>query len=95
VVGCNEGHLHGVELRSGAPRFEVGTRGPVVSSPVAAGDRVVVGSTDGSLYLVDDQGRVADRREIAPGGTQSSPALDGDQLFIGSARGVHALRLVP
>jgi len=67
----------------------------VVSSPAAAGDRILVGSTDGSLYLVDEQGRVAARRELAPGGISSSPALDGDRLFIGSARGVHALRLVP
>jgi hypothetical protein len=38
---------------------------------------------------------VADRREIANDGIQSSPALDGDRVFVGSARGVHALRLAP
>jgi hypothetical protein len=62
---------------------------------VAAGDLFLCGSTDGSLYLVDPAGRIVDRREIAPGGIQSSPALDGDRAFIGSARGVHALRLQP
>jgi hypothetical protein len=62
---------------------------------VASGALFLVGSTDGSLYLVDAEGRVADRREISRDGIQSSPALDGDRVFIGSARGVHALRLVP
>jgi outer membrane protein assembly factor BamB len=95
VLGCNEGHLHGLSLQGGAARFEVKTGGPVVSSAVAAGALFLVGSTDGSLYLVDSQGRVADRREISKDGIQSSPALDGDRVFIGSARGVHALRLVP
>jgi len=62
---------------------------------VAAGDRFLAGSTDGILYLLDPAGRVVDRREIAAAGIQSSPALDGTLLFIGSARGVHSLRLAP
>jgi outer membrane protein assembly factor BamB len=95
AVGCHEGHLHALDLKTGALRFEVKTRGPVVSSPVAAGDFLLCASTDGSLYLVDQTGRVLERREIAAGGIQSSPALDGDRAFIGSARGLHALRLVP
>ena len=30
VLGCHEGHLHGLDLATGAPRFETATRGPVV-----------------------------------------------------------------
>ena len=53
------------------------TRGPVVSSPAAAGAFVIAGSTDGLLYLLDESGRVLDRQALATGGIQSSPALDG------------------
>jgi outer membrane protein assembly factor BamB len=35
VVGCNEGHVHGVDMKNGQPRFEALTRGPVVSSAAA------------------------------------------------------------
>jgi len=95
VLGCHEGHLHGLDARTGAVRFEASTRGPVVSSPVAAGRFVVAASTDGALYLLDEKGRVLDRQQLAAGGIQSSPALDGTDLVVGSADGVHLVRLEP
>src|SRR5258707_197468 len=93
VLGCHEGHLHGLDVRTGAPRFETATRGPVVSSPVAAGAFVIGASTDGNVYLLDASGGVLDRQPLAAGGIQSSPALDGVDVAIGSAEGVHLLRL--
>jgi hypothetical protein len=36
---------------------------------------------------------VLDRQPLAAGGIQSSPALDGVEVAIGSAEGVHLLRL--
>ena len=95
MLGCHEGHLHGLDLATGEPRFETATRGPVVSSPAAAGTLVIGASTDGSVYLLDASGRVLDRQALAPGGIQSSPALDGADVAIGSAEGVHLLRLEP
>jgi hypothetical protein len=54
---------------------------------------VIAASTDGSVYLLDASGRVLDRQPLAAGGIQSSPALDGADVVIGSAEGVHLLRL--
>ena len=82
-------------MRTGAVRFEATTRGPVVSSPVAAGAFVIAASTDGALYLLDEAGRVLDRQQLAEGGIQSSPALDASDVVVGSAEGVHLLRLEP
>jgi hypothetical protein len=65
----------------------------VVSSPVAAGAFVIGASTDGNIYLLDASGGVLDRQPLAAGGIQSSPALDGVDVAIGSAEGVHLLRL--
>jgi outer membrane protein assembly factor BamB len=96
VVGCREGHIHGVDLRTGEPRFETGTRGPVVASPVAVGDRFLVGSTDGGLYLIGSDGAVVQRSELAAEGVQSSAALGAEPTaFVGSADGLHAVRLRP
>jgi outer membrane protein assembly factor BamB len=95
VVGCREGHVHGFDLATGEPRFEVATRGPVVGSPVAAGDRFLVGSTDGTVYLIGPGGAVLHQAEVAKAGVQSSAALGGGLAFIGSGEGLHALRLRP
>jgi outer membrane protein assembly factor BamB len=96
VVGCHEGHLHGLGLESGEPRFEVPTRGPVVASAVAAGERFLVGSTDGELYLIDRSGTVVERARLSGKGIQSSAALDlAGTAFVGSGTGLHALRLQP
>jgi len=94
VLGCHDGSVQGVSLASGEPRFRVETRGPVVSSPVAMGDRFLAASTDGDLYLLDAGGQVVQRTTVAREGLQSSPAFDDALLVVGSARGLHAFRIV-
>ena len=89
-MGCHDGVVRGVRAATGEALFEAETRGPVVASPVAAGSRTVVGSTDGDLYLLDATGRVLTRSRLAEGGTQASAALDAQGVVVGSARGVHA-----
>jgi outer membrane protein assembly factor BamB len=95
VVGCHDGQVYGIALASGEPVFQAPTRGPVVGSGAAVGERVLIGSTDGDLYLLDAQGRVAARTPLSKDGTQSSPAVDEGFAFVGSSRGLHALRLTP
>ena len=90
VVGCHDGVVRGVHAATGEAVFEAETRGPVVASPVAAGSRTVVGSTDGDLYLFDATGRVLTQARLAEGGTQGSAALDSQGVVVGSTRGVHA-----
>ena len=48
VFGCHEGHVHGLDAATGAPRFETATRGPVLASPAAHRRRTLVASTDGA-----------------------------------------------
>ena len=94
VVGCHDGSVQGLSLATGEPRFRVETRGPVVSSPVALGDRFLAASTDGDLYLLDARGQVLLRTTVAREGLQSSPAFDETVLVLGSARGLHAFKIV-
>jgi outer membrane protein assembly factor BamB len=94
-VGCHEGHVHGLDARTGASRFQTQTRGPVIGSPAAAGERFLVASTDGTLYLLDAEGRVLHQVPLSSQGAQSSLALDGALAVVGSAEGLHGLRLTP
>jgi outer membrane protein assembly factor BamB len=93
AFGCNEGHVHCLDLATGTERFAVATRGPVVASPVVVGGCLLVASTDGELYLVDGHGRVAARIPLASAGSQSSAAVGGGLVVVGSATGVHAFQL--
>jgi outer membrane protein assembly factor BamB len=95
AVGCHDGAIHGFSKDDGSVRFRAQTRGPVVGSPVAAGDSFVVSSTDGGLYLVGQDGEMRGRGALPGTGGQSSAAIDGDFVFIGGPRGIHALGLVP
>lgn len=93
ILGANDGLIHGLDRVTGAVRFQVRSRGPVVASPVGRGGCFVVGSTDGDLYLLDDKGGILAHPTLDPKGVASSAAIDGERLFVGSARGVHAFHL--
>jgi outer membrane protein assembly factor BamB len=93
ALGANDGTLHAIDRATGAIRFQAKTRGPIVASPLSASGAFLFGSTDGDLYLFDAKGAQVARASLAPGGISSSAAATGDRVFVGSARGVHALRL--
>ncbi len=95
VVGCHDGALHAFSRISGEPLFRAETRGPIVASPVIVGDSFVVTSTDGGLYLFDSAGKTLARHALRADGAQSSAALDGQEVWVGSSRGVHSLRILP
>jgi len=95
LVGCHDGRLRGLRPQDGEPLFELSTRGPIVSSPLLVAGQGVVASTDGELYVADGEGRLRAQITLARDGVQSTPAVDGDVLFVGSARGLHAVRLLP
>ena len=63
------------------------TRGKVDSSPVVSGDKIVVGSEDGRLYMVS----LADGREIwsyeIGQAVTSSPAVVNGIVVVGSEDG--------
>src|SRR5262249_5697524 len=52
VFGGRDKMLHCVKKEDGSALWSFATRGKVDSSPVVCGDKVVVGSDDGRVYLV-------------------------------------------
>jgi outer membrane protein assembly factor BamB len=100
ILGGADGEVVAAEAESGAVRWRYRTGGRIRSSPAVVGGRVYVGSMDGSLYALDlTRGRLVwrfdtegrtlesgqfgfDRRTI-----QSSPAVAGGRVFVGSRDG--------
>jgi outer membrane protein assembly factor BamB len=53
VIGGRDKMVRAIDLATGKQRWSFTTKARVESSPAIAGDRVVVGSGDGKLYLLD------------------------------------------
>jgi outer membrane protein assembly factor BamB len=79
--------VHCVDRTSGKQIWRFQTLDEVDSSPVIAGDRVVFGSMDGRLYIVNlDDGELITSYEIgAP--IIGSPAVAGGLVVVGSDDG--------
>ncbi|MBI4564527.1 MAG: PQQ-binding-like beta-propeller repeat protein [Planctomycetes bacterium] len=84
VFGSEDGKVYALRRGTGAKVWDFDTGGNP-SSPVIAGDRVVV-SSDGSLYLLDlEKGRKI--REIRVSDEITSPAVIGGKVIIGADDG--------
>ncbi len=100
VIGAPDGAVRALELRTGRLRWKVQTGGRVRGTPAVGGQTAVVGSWDGRVYALDlgtgatrwvhhtigdtldSRAAGFDRRAL-----QSSPAIAGGMVFIGSRDG--------
>jgi outer membrane protein assembly factor BamB len=81
-------------IRSLTLKWRVGTGGKVRSSPLVAGDLVLVGSEDGLLYAADrDTGGVRWTHDCGGPVTSSPAAADGRVYVVGGDGHLHALEL--
>jgi outer membrane protein assembly factor BamB len=89
VVGCDDGNVYALDAINGKPAWTFATKkGRVNSSPVIAGKRVYVGTTAGSLFVLDlDKGTELQKLQLGRSIT-ASPAVAEDCLVIGTADGV-------
>jgi outer membrane protein assembly factor BamB len=74
-------------MATGKPRWSFATQARVDSSPAIAGDRVVVGSGDGRVYVLDlATGKKVWEFEGGAGFT-ASPAIAAGRIVIGNVDG--------
>jgi outer membrane protein assembly factor BamB len=87
VFGGRDKILHCVSRKDGKSLWSFATKGKVDSSPVICGDKVIVGSDDGRLYLVALDSPTPNGKELwkyeigQPIG--SSPAVAQGKVVIG------------
>jgi eukaryotic-like serine/threonine-protein kinase len=86
VVGSDGGSVYGLEVATGAKRWEHVTDGPVVSSPTIDGGVVYIGGTDGVLYALDLE--TGEPRWTATIGFEvvARPAVSDGLVVVGSDR---------
>jgi outer membrane protein assembly factor BamB len=99
-VGSDDGNLYAVDATKGAVKWSFATDGPIISSPAvamgAAEPVIVVGSIDGNVYFVFDEGDSATLMATFAIGApvRSSPAIGADgTVYIGADDGrLYAIR---
>ena len=80
--------VHAIDVSTGKAAWTFETRARVDSSPVVAGDRLYVGSSDGRLYVLD-LATGQKRWEFDTGAAlTASPAIAAGRVVIGSVDGV-------
>ncbi|MGI9611300.1 MAG: protein kinase domain-containing protein [Acidimicrobiales bacterium] len=96
VVGNGDGEVVALDRTDGAPRWTAATTGKINSTPVTASrdgnDVIVVGSTDGGLYLLEPETGEQIERIGLPGGVWFSiplvtdrPNGNGQELWVGTS----------
>jgi outer membrane protein assembly factor BamB len=88
IAGCDDGNVYALDPVKGKPVWTYRTKkGRVESSPVVAGNRVYVGGSSGTLYVLDlDKGTEVQKLPLGKGIT-ASPAVADGCLVIGTTDG--------
>ncbi|HZV03434.1 MAG TPA: PQQ-binding-like beta-propeller repeat protein [Planctomycetota bacterium] len=93
LVGTEDGCLCALEPGTGARLWRFPTGGIILGTAVLAGNLIVFGSGDGSLYALDADGRKAWERKLgAP--LYASPVVVGDDILVTDLDGtLHAIAM--
>lgn len=81
ITGGRDKQVRALNRKSGKEIWSFATKGRVDSSPVVAGQRVVVGSLDGHLYVLDLK-RGAELAKFDMGPISGSPAVGGQCIVV-------------
>jgi outer membrane protein assembly factor BamB len=91
VFGSEDGTVYALDADSGQERWRTAAAGPIVSSPIGAGDAIAVGSDDGTVHGLDPA-TGQERWQYRAGGAIEAPIVAGDdgRLFVVSRDGTLA-----
>jgi outer membrane protein assembly factor BamB len=86
--------VHGVDRATGKARWVFSARGNVDGSPLIGGNRVMIGSDDGRLYLLDlADGKERWSHELGDK-LSGAPAFADGHIFVGGDDG-HLYKFAP
>ena len=87
VYGSQGKAIYGLEPATGAEKWKLPTRSRVESSPVIAGDRVIVATTTGKIYVLGTATGDVKWEYDAGGGFTASPAVVDGRIILGNTDG--------
>jgi serine/threonine-protein kinase len=93
LVVADDGWLHALDARDGAPRFRVDV-GPMAAPPVSAGTVVLLATRAGEVHAFDPEAHVVRWSYDVEGEAWAPPAVAGRLVFMGSwGPRLHALHV--
>ena len=94
-AGTTRGDVFALDRETGSVRWRSNADGrinEVWSSPVRAGDLIIVTAMNGKVFAFDRDGGIRWQADVADAAIASTPAQDGDRLYVGSFdRHIYAL----
>jgi outer membrane protein assembly factor BamB len=91
-VGDADGFFHCVDAATGAKRWSFETGSEISSGANFAGDKILFGSGDETLYCLAPDGRNLWKFKVPGGPVLASPAVTGDRTFVaGCDSALHVL----
>jgi outer membrane protein assembly factor BamB len=83
-AGTTTGELFGLNRENGTVRWRLKLDDPIWATPVQAGEVIAVADMNGRITAVDRDGNRRWSEAIAARGIASTPAVDGNRLYVGS-----------
>ncbi len=84
-VPCDDGTLFAISVTDGTQRWASSVEGSLFSSPLIAGDRVMVASTSGTVACLETQSGKRLWTAVVGGAVYANLSTDGSQLYVGTA----------
>jgi outer membrane protein assembly factor BamB len=83
-VGTTEGDLFALDRASGAVQWRRPLANEIWSTPVLAAGQIVVAGMDGTVTALAADGTTRWRQKVANAAIASTPAVQGDRLYVGA-----------
>ncbi len=86
VVPSDDRKIRGLDAANGHVLWELETRGPNVARPVAVGEDLIIGSSDGHVYRIHQRNGkpIWVSEHPGKGGVLSTPTVHGGRIFVTS-----------
>src|SRR5262249_46788096 len=80
---CHDEHLYCLSSKNGVERWKFKTDGPSHGSPAVAAGKALLAGCDSRLHVIDIATGKEERSVELEGQTDATPAVLGDQLYVG------------
>ncbi|MDB5190483.1 MAG: metallophosphoesterase [Segetibacter sp.] len=84
VFGNQAGKVQALSMATGKKAWSFETKGPIFSSPATDGNKIIVGSADGSIYCLNNKGKLL-WKYTTNASVLGSPFIENEIAYIGGS----------